>query len=634
MPREQKVKPCDNCKVKKRKCDGNLPCNTCVHSRKLTAPCSYSDNGLTIGSADAADIADKVYLIKRVKELEQIIADLQSTHLATPPSSSSSTSLEAFLATSADAPMPSYNDFGFDSLFLPGQNFNPDQLYPSPFLFDSAWQMPAPIEFDQGALETHLLSLAPTFLCGVQTTGENGAIISPLERKLSISSNLKKAICFHAVFISSHPSLFSTSTAPSFQERLKIANQYFECKNSASYSMEGLCTENNFASNRELCDEISCLVLHCVTNFSIGNGSKAIDLISSAFLMVRFYGLLNPSSFGLGIETKTTTMDDISVFLPSKIQPVVLTDREKTDRMVLLCQLLACDLFQSMASANGFLTDDSLIPDTNYQQEIVTGANQLGETSGLNATFTIWENTPFAATFSQIMTHPITFNYSALFKAQSQIQMLKFFRKVMTWSRANSNSQSSFTDQFMLHSSCLKIMAHSVGIQSLSSFMFGKLDSDIPRELYITPNSLELNISTAEFLAMLCYIHYPSMSDTTRKFPIGGETNYLSIDILFGVVRSLHFVIRRACGVQVSCSISKSLPPPSICHAVFALLAYVICSSVAVAFQSAKADYQQKVIVFGLLAEINHTLWGIGGVWPIARLFHQKLSQRLGIKPN
>jgi hypothetical protein len=66
VQKKSKNRPCDRCRLKKRKCDGNLPCATCLRCRTGDAVCTYNNekysNLIRISKNDDASIFKLQYL--------------------------------------------------------------------------------------------------------------------------------------------------------------------------------------------------------------------------------------------------------------------------------------------------------------------------------------------------------------------------------------------------------------------------------------------------------------------------------------------------------------------------------------------------------------------------------------------
>jgi hypothetical protein len=78
--------------------------------------------------------------------------------------------------------------------------------------------------------------------------------------------------------MTNHPLIFETP--PSFEERLKAAEKY-----QIYTSHEGFLSKIDRSNNQEVCDGIRALLIHAISQFSIGNAVGSIDLLCILLLM-------------------------------------------------------------------------------------------------------------------------------------------------------------------------------------------------------------------------------------------------------------------------------------------------------------------------------------------------------------
>jgi hypothetical protein len=129
-------------------------------------------------------------------------------------------------------------------------------------------------DFD-GVLEEHLLGLSDLFFTGY-SVDDQFRHVTLTDRGRPISSQLRKAICFHATFLSMHPQLFPGIENPTFEDRLKVSKKY-------SLKLENDKTNKN-VDNQSLCDEIRSLLIHAVTLNGIGNLEAVYAVIGNSNL--------------------------------------------------------------------------------------------------------------------------------------------------------------------------------------------------------------------------------------------------------------------------------------------------------------------------------------------------------------
>lgn len=72
--------------------------------------------------------------------------------------------------------------------------------------------------------------------------------------------------------MSNHPLIFEKT--PTFEERMKAAEKY-----QLDVSHEGFISKIDQSNNQEVCDGIRALLIHAISQFSIGNAIGSIDLL-------------------------------------------------------------------------------------------------------------------------------------------------------------------------------------------------------------------------------------------------------------------------------------------------------------------------------------------------------------------
>ncbi|KAJ3362408.1 hypothetical protein HDU91_003418 [Kappamyces sp. JEL0680] len=533
---------------------------------------------------------------------------------------------------------PSFED-SFDTYFTPMP------MLPSPETASSA-------QTGLEDVETHLLNLSSIFNAGISC--EDGLVaIGTIFRKTPLGENLKRALCYHSCFWSTHPDLFGGKSPQNitFADRLQVANERFSIPTDCSIR------DYSFSSNREVCDEIRALTVHLITQFSIGNGDRAIELISKTFYLARAFGILHPTTFGAA-NASSVTIDDIANIISQLSSPAYaqgpINECERADRLLVLEVILTADTYASLASGRGFILDDNEFPEMNFTKMNVSfTAQPIPETLGKH---TLWEKTPFAPNLdADRATNCQAASIDALYFAETQLRFMKFFRKIIRFSRQQRyglDRIGSFShDQVLLHNTTLQVIQDLGSINLFSSlvpFLWGNPESRFPEETKRTISNRAL-ISSFRLLTMITYLHFPTISYPERKFPLttGGSSVYTSRDIMYAVVRAVHFLVQKAMTPIVPKSgklnpllqtamnspLPDDLSSPMLSHGVMAMMIFIISMSAAVGFLAPHADQMQTKSLVFMLHDLNKSLSRTGSVWMGSKYFHMQLTERLKAYP-
>jgi hypothetical protein len=113
-------------------------------------------------------------------------------------------------------------------------------------------------------LEEHLLGLSDLFFSGFSVDNQFRHVIL-LDRGRPLSPQLRKALCYHGIFMSKHPQLFPGIAKPTFEDRLRVSRKY-----SLTIENEMIRSLNRSVDNQSLCDDIRASIVHALTLCGIG----------------------------------------------------------------------------------------------------------------------------------------------------------------------------------------------------------------------------------------------------------------------------------------------------------------------------------------------------------------------------
>lgn len=248
-------RPCDRCRLKKRKCDGKMPCSTCLKSRNNSGNCTYLDG-------------TKKY--NTVMPLNESNLNLNFNLNAKYPIKNYSFELQSLtypeLTTLQN---PKTNTYSVHSLYaLDNENSSSENA-----CYLSQNILP------RDEIKEHLLGLAFLYYSGQSSShGDTGSAqidwLSQSAWGQTIRSEyLQKALCFHSTFYSTLPSIIPQKT--SFYEKLTIASN----KYSIDPTCEQFIDQLDSSDYLRLCHDIQAILVHAVSQLSLGNSAGALDLI-------------------------------------------------------------------------------------------------------------------------------------------------------------------------------------------------------------------------------------------------------------------------------------------------------------------------------------------------------------------
>jgi hypothetical protein len=301
MTQLKRTRPCDACKLRKRKCDGKLPCSTCVRSRAGPSQCTYSQK-------QKRDYDGDDPILEKLRYFESVLAtiapqfiqsDLKLDHLKTIEAQDSflkheenmlqppMKDIDGFylkedpnsLDRASGSQIDSYLDF---NTFTNSMGISLDTYGADIGMFEAAFQSSLDPYYSALAIppnslipvldsdvNEHLEGLSFLFYCGYSPLSDFSCSI-PLHRPQKLSESLKQEISYHSCFYSAHPSLFTKK--PTMKERLRVAENFVPDIVKDLYSSQP-------TDNITICDNIRALILHAITQYAIGNGMESTELI-------------------------------------------------------------------------------------------------------------------------------------------------------------------------------------------------------------------------------------------------------------------------------------------------------------------------------------------------------------------
>jgi hypothetical protein len=473
------------------------------------------------------------------------------------------------------------------------------------------------------------------------------------QRDTPLSYYLKKAVCFHSCFISTHPDLFPNNPNPTFNDRLQAAQNYaidpmhFEFMNQV-----------NPMDNQQLCDDIRAVLVHCLTQFCIGNSVYALELLHKAAQFLKQFGILNKRSLE-DHSNAAVTLDDFVSLEIGDFPAVMLTEQEKCERLSLLSLLLGIDTFGAIASGRGFIIDEGEFPECGFPNGSWNLYNkQKGPRKCVPdlAKYTIWEKTDFSPLVDEIREVCYSIfkgDANGTVEAQLELLLLRLIRRIIRYSRdqkfAKSTGQERFV-QMILHNSMLQYLAYSPApitcFNSFKPFLFGTEGKLNEFEKYPSDSII---CNSMVFLSAFAYLHFGTAmnsDDTKFSLDMGGQCVYTSRDIIFALLRILSLILE-ACDrtihpkdssfghfqypsqdLQEAMGRPPNLPSPLFCMPIYALLAFVITSGTVAVFQRENSPQAQEV--YRIAKEVVlPSMLKIDQLWPSPENYSEKLKNML-----
>ncbi|KAJ3301488.1 hypothetical protein HDV03_000725 [Kappamyces sp. JEL0829] len=570
-PREFNSRPCDNCRLKKRKCDGVKPiCGTCSRARKGKGVCSYKGEVVVKSHSSIQSI-----------ESMQTNSSVEGSHGR---------------AENHCVPLPP-NENPFDSLFtLPRQQHEIQLLLPSlqpqspEFLFDLGIPKNY-IEITSGDCSVESAARSPDFAYLAAMAAHDGSQQLPQYHPDALTEPMHKALAFLACFSANHHKLFPNASA-SFPERLAMANDRFLDANIHDQLL-------TLQGNREICDGIRALLIRIEGEALLCRYEQLESLLRQSYRMCSAKGVLHPQTF-MGSYHRSVTVDDLSGLYEKPAVPIIpLAEHERMERFSLLASLLATDLYTSIVTGSPFVVDDVEFPDT----------------------FLYTDHHPYYySTPSSDPFHPLV-------SAKIQIKIFKFFRKIVRFSRSFQFYPDvvNAPEQLRLHLTTLKLMRdlyEQLFTDNLTWFIFES--KTLPPAVADRPIDERTHTHTVKFLCKLVYLHFPTLHYTQTKFPLvsGGPFEFTSRDIIFAAVRVLWIHWKR-------------LEPQSFLAGLgLSGMVHVILSCAATGFLSFHSHVAQIRVLFGYLKDISQCFARSSHHWLLHQEYHKTISKRLSMYPK
>jgi hypothetical protein len=514
-----------------------------------------------------------------------------------------------------------------------------------------------PGSFDYPSLmdfETHLVQLSALYYTGISPTADFKLGVL-LHRSAPLPKYMRQALCFHSCFLSTHPALFPNGN-PTMQDRIDAAQNYIPDVTKDNFSRIG-------TTNVDLCDTIRAMLVHTISQYSLGNGQVSTKILAKAFHYSKHFNILHPTTFGTA--SAAPTVDDLTTFRIGAVPaPKNISEIERAERLTIVTMLLAIDTYASIASGQGFVVNEMEYPDFELPnlpaippRTAHSIARRLEPTWGK---FTVWENTIYAPAVDDAFEHASAISLQqpdVRVRSYLQIMSLKFMRKVIRYARtlkytpADTNSKMI---QLQFHSSVVQFLANIpspfVAFTSLSYFVWGNPESQFP-SIY-THRSWDVTAYTYKVMAMFSFLHFTSaMNNSKTKYAItvDGLKLYTSRDIIFAVFRALGHIIsvvrdpnNAQKGVLEPLKVpyppflqATMMPPPDFSHTISALMCYVISTSTLSVFSCPDADPHMRKAIYDIATNlIMPVMDQLQQLWPNASAYYQVLQKQLNEYPK
>jgi hypothetical protein len=290
MKKEKITHSCEPCRIKKRKCNGFLPCGTCIRSRKGGENCSYKQ-----GRPKPRPI--------NIDNSPPVAAQLKQTKLESIINSTSQFMETTIFGGTGNTLFDPQHLLSSQNQFLSQFDFEKFSLGIATPMEDHIFFSSPSVELQKNDLEDHLIRLNHLSFFGISCR-EDLACVSLYHRKTPFSAKLRKVMCYYACFFSNHPDLFKT--VPTYQERVNAAKKY-DIENERGTMFVDMDPLNVIG----YCDDIRALLKHARHIYDVGSNSmSSISLISQAYHLARFVGLLEPSIFNSYTKKRSMAFHD------------------------------------------------------------------------------------------------------------------------------------------------------------------------------------------------------------------------------------------------------------------------------------------------------------------------------------
>ncbi|KAJ3270304.1 hypothetical protein HDV01_000369 [Terramyces sp. JEL0728] len=529
------------------------------------------------------------------------------------------------------------------------------------FQFDPSF-FQQPVDFDQfmtNPLDFHL----PNQMGPVGQIGgvefDNFFNELDLERHLvensflfSTSANLKKALCFHSTFFSTHPLLFP-SKKPTLAEKYQKAQAYVIKE-----------TPKVYTNNQELCDDVRALLIQAMSLFSLGNCEESRKLTSQAYFTGKTHGLFTAETFQGG--NSIISVDDLNsqVALMSITQKSFYSNAsevEITEGLAIIAFCLRADTLNSIASGQGFLIDEAEYPSMHkpaFARPATTSSRHQNVPHNL-AQNSIWENTQWAPMYDDIKQLSVSIGDwlpDAKMRAYSEIFLWKIVRKALRFTRTYKYSQiCSKKDKAFYKRRKFNYIIVRQFCDTPENFapftdltVFDSSNYMNPKPFPKIRNSPDIINLYLTLLVMTCYLHLSGdQNDCSNLYSlkIDQPSAYTSKQILFCCMMALDHILRMCNTPNVprdsffgaydynTIQLTQAMmtpddhhPSPIFTDAYSALLIYSISSS---CFMAHTKDPLCQVIKDTIQSSVLPTLKRIGNIWPMATKYHDFLEAQI-----
>ena len=354
MPKQKdpSKRPCDFCRLKKKKCDGMTPCSSCTKSRRGPLTCTYTSRLEATLKQDA--ITDILRQLEYYKDIVRTIApekilpiDFGSASKSEISSLIAPTEMHSHYPENNLHHIPQVPVLDLEMFLLPTDSAVNQPPNQNDCNHLSMLTLNSSLMLQHAEIEDHLLDLG--FLTPMGFSCRNDlSTVFPLDRTNGISDNLKRAVCYDTVFYSTHPRLFRNNT-PSMQERIERSKSY-------EPNMLSLLTVTD--DPFRLCDDIRALLVYTQTMMKLGNLKVAKHLLHHAGEFCRNH-FRNDRNLNLRQQLRLQRPDscDNNGEYLSNLQIQLAAEQN-----AVIYFLFATDLFMSLLTGDRYIIDQAELP--------------------------------------------------------------------------------------------------------------------------------------------------------------------------------------------------------------------------------------------------------------------------------
>ncbi|KAJ3302977.1 hypothetical protein HDV03_004429 [Kappamyces sp. JEL0829] len=490
MKRERNTTPCEQCKIRRKKCDGQRPsCGTCSKAKRQLGPCYYDE--APIPNVSLEGLVDTFEGISLAQVVEKHVSQgLQLRRNHEMPSQERLAPLEV-------PALPSHHRIQITD------NIRQHLL---------SW---AALNDDYTRIIAGILQVSETHRDGYQ-----------------YSQDLVDSLCFYGCLYTKNPMIFPNANDITLMDRLKFAQLHF--------SMQGLIdtvSRDFYDSLYHVYDTISALLVRgSIASLVSSNINTGLDPVKCCFRLVKKFQLLHPLTFAESLPN-VLTGDDIAIIKafynwPTFQQPATMSMEERMERLEIIHQLLQIDTLIGDVLGGHFQMDDLEIPIPHNLPSLMiqmprTPPSDSSEVSSDSSSsqfvaVDITEETVFRLGMAKLYRKVTNFKklvrYSACVPITSH-QSALHYEMLNHW---KPKGQKFLLEPFT---------AVNGSIPPKTTFPFRHLGSDW--------------YATIEFLSHLCTLHFATFTYQETKFALAvdGSQQFTSRQIIFAAVRALGFVI-------------------------------------------------------------------------------------------